>query len=323
MSSPSIPYELAAPIFRRVPPVDFLRSVAATCKSFSFAWYCSSFPSVVTVPDDVPSLNEGINRLANEGCGGQGLLLVRPGIYSESLRVTQNCWVLGLGPRNRVVVEAPGWESALVSAGLGARHVPNLFGWESFTSGEDTRVENLTFRCRNENMRGRCVYIVMGQLHLIHCDVDGAVLVGGCRTAPKLEACRVRGSRGSGLHFTDHCHASLTWSEISAHGSNGVLIDRGARPVVTRNLISKNQRCGIRALCGASPSSRGPGLGLGVLKNLGDNTFEGNVGGELSADLLFADEEEDEVRWGEDCVAAERRALELEESGQGRTIAVC
>ena len=75
--------------------------------------------------------------------------------------------------------------------------------------GEAACIENITFRCRNEQMRGQCVYIVMGQLHLVRCNVDGGVFVSGARTAPRFSECRIRKSRGNGMRFTDHAHASM------------------------------------------------------------------------------------------------------------------
>lgn len=148
------------------------------------------------------------------------MVLVRPGVHAESVRLTQNCYILGLGPRGKVVVEAPGWESALVSAGLGM----------GANFGEDAYIENVTFRCRNEMMRGRCVYIVNGHVSLKCCDIQGTVLVSGWRTSPQFVECQISKSRGNGLHFTDYSCPSLVKSTILHHGNHGILIDRRAMP---------------------------------------------------------------------------------------------
>lgn len=236
--------ELLPRVFALIPPLEFGRAVAASCRRFSLKWYFSLFSHIVTVPDDVPTINQAINRLARreEDPHGRfeasrGLVLVRPGIYAESVRVTQNCYVLGLGRRQSVIVEAPGWESALVFSGLGVR---------GFQSGEDSCIANMTFRCRNDLMRGRCVYIVLGQPALQHCDVEGGVQVSGCGTAPLLHRCNVRCSWASGVHFTDHCRGSLRESAVARSRRHGVLVDRGSVPAVAENRISGNALCGVR-----------------------------------------------------------------------------
>jgi len=241
-AGPELPPELVPRVLGLVPVVEFFHAVAPASRQFSVAWYTGLFPRKVVVPDDVPSINAAINQLA-EGAGGtgRGLVLVRPGRYLESVRVTQNCHLLGFGPPGQVVVEAPGWESALVFAGLGVK---------GFNSGEDACVVNMSFRCRNESMRGRCVYIVMGQPRLERCEVEGGLIVAGLRTLPQLRRCSIRRSRGSGLHFTDHCKGSLHESLVAGHGRHGALIDRYAQPDISRNCIRDNRACGIRIFSG-------------------------------------------------------------------------
>ncbi|CAK0887475.1 unnamed protein product [Prorocentrum cordatum] len=207
------------------------------CLRFSLKWYFSLFSHIVTVPDDVPTINQAINRLARREEGShprceasRGIVLVRPGVYAESVRVTQNCYVLGLGRRRGVVVEAPGWESALVFSGLGVR---------GFQHGEDSCIANMTFRCRNDLMRGRCVYIVLGQPALRHCDVEGGVQVSGCGTAPLLHGCHVRCSWAAPAEM-GHAVRAAEESVVARSRRHGVLVDRGSVPAVAGN---RRPRC--------------------------------------------------------------------------------
>jgi len=224
------------------PPLQFAQVLSACCRQFSLSWYLTLHEQrPVVVPDDAPSINAAINRLGQPGASatnGHGLVLVRPGTYAESVRVTRNCYLLGLGGRGKVVVEAPGWESALVFSGLGVR---------SFGSGEDACVANITFRCRNELMRGRCVYIVLGQPTLECCDICGGVQVAGRNTAPDLRRCRVHGSWGSGLH-----HGPLPWRVARKHSDRQPPAWRAHGP---RGAAARHQEpyCGQRRL-------RHPGL---------------------------------------------------------------
>ena len=99
ISLPHLPREVVVRIFERLPILSFLGGAVATCRKFSLKWYLErSFQKVVVVPDEEKSINAAMNRLAKEGDVGQGLVLVRPGLYSETVRVTQNCYVLGFGP---------------------------------------------------------------------------------------------------------------------------------------------------------------------------------------------------------------------------------
>lgn len=296
-----LPPDLLPDIFQWLPPLVFFEVVAPACHQFSQHWYISTFyPRRVIVPDDVPTLNSAINRLvaSKDGDERPGLVLVRPGTYAESLRVTQNCHVLGLGARGSVIVEAPGWESALVSAGLGGRKMPDVFGFEKFSTGEGACVENIAFRCRNYFMRSRCVYLVNGRLHLQSCDVDGGVLVSGFSTAPLLRDCRIRGARGNGIHFTDHCQARLHASAVDRSGRHGVLIDRHSQPEVLGNHIRGSQACGVRVCrgehCQATSGARtAMPLASLAMDRIRGNHFVDNVEGEFSFTPRFAEADVD------------------------------
>jgi len=281
---PELLSELVAHALSFVRLID-VAPVFATARRFSFTWYSQVFTRVVVVPNDLPTINGAINLLADDGLGGnggRGLVIVRPGTYTETVRVTQNCHLLGLGPKGSVVVEAPGWESALVFAGLGVK---------GFNSGEDACILNVTFRCRNENMRGRCVYIVMGQPRLERCIVEGGLVVAGMRTFPQLYDCKVHGSRGSGLHFTDHSRGSICECMVARHGRHGALLDRHARPKLECNQIKDNRGCGIKFFTGPGTEATTANANL-FPGNICHNILERNEGGKISVTPLVADPEE-------------------------------
>lgn len=288
--------DLLPRIFGYVPPLDFFRAAASSSKTLGLQWYLGQFPSVIVVPDDVASINEAINRLASRGGGhasprssasSKGLVLVRPGTYMESVRVTQNCCILGLGRCKDVIVEAPGWESALVFSGLGVR---------GFGSGEDACVANMTFRCRNEQMRGRCVYIVLGQPRLDNCSIQGGVLISGSGTAPQISGSHIRASWGSGLHLTDHCRGSLTECVVAGNRRHGILVDRASHPRIAGNIVKRNAACGIRVFCGALgplPEVAGMAAARSLDERIRGNELTGNGAGDsLCLTPRFADTEE-------------------------------
>merc|ERR1719473_1843876 len=152
----------------------------------------------------------------------------------------------------------------------------------------------MTFRCRNEQMQGRCVYIVMGTPVIERCDVQGSVLICGIRTAPQLVDCNIRGSRGSGLHLTDHCRASLRGCSITQNRRHGVLVDRLSCPTIMRNKISSNSECGIRVFHGKLSNEQMSGVRSAV-DGIHDNLIEGNGGDSISFSPQYVDSEENIV----------------------------
>ena len=66
----------------------------------------------VLVPDGAPTINAAINAAAHDG-----VVLVRPGLYSESVRVTRDLTLCGLGPLGSVVVQPPGCPPPVINRG--------------------------------------------------------------------------------------------------------------------------------------------------------------------------------------------------------------
>ena len=76
-----------------------------------------------------------------------GVVLVRPGLYGESVRVTRDLTLSGLGPRGSVVVQPPGWEAGLVWGGysVGQATVGRTVH-HAASAGAHARVRNVTVR---------------------------------------------------------------------------------------------------------------------------------------------------------------------------------
>jgi len=138
------------------------------------------------------------------------------------------------------------------------------------------------------------VYIVMGTPVIERCDVQGSVLICGIRTAPQLVDCNIRGSRGSGLHLTDHCRASLRGCSITQNRRHGVLVDRLSCPTIMRNKISSNSECGIRVFHGKLSNEQMSGVRSAV-DGIHDNLIEGNGGDSISFSPQYVDSEENIV----------------------------
>lgn len=89
---------------------------AFVCKEFStYDWYDRAVHPLTLFPSKrCKTLHDAISHAAVDGC-----LLIKPGVYRESLRIGINMVVIGIGPPGSVVLEAPGWEECVYFAGLG------------------------------------------------------------------------------------------------------------------------------------------------------------------------------------------------------------
>ncbi|CAK0794250.1 unnamed protein product [Prorocentrum cordatum] len=278
--------EIPALVLPWLDPLDFLRCAAPLGRAWSLEWYVEANGAVV-VPRDAATINEGINASAGKVAGGPrrgGLVLVRPGTYKEAVRVACGCHVVGLGP-GQVVVEEPGCESALV-----------------LVQQVSACVRNLTLRCQRPENRGKVVYIPHGRPLLERCVVEGGVHVCGAATAPTLRRCRVLGSPGDGIHFSDGSQGTVADCVVEGHARHGVLADRGARPELRGNRIGRNRSCGVRFLRAAARVEPGteavlvdPPAGF----EQGNSLFE-NEGGDYSVGDFFFEGEEQAMQEDED-----------------------
>ena len=158
---------------------------------------------VCIVPDDQPSILKGISHAPDNADGGGPFVLVRPGVYAESVRVLRDVTLVGMG--GEVVVRAPGWEAALVWGGYTVRKQKLLgdFDLEASNGGAGASVHNLTLTQRNMS-QALALYCTWGTPLVSHCRILGTVHVAGRGAAPTVRDCTIEGSIASGLRVVDH-----------------------------------------------------------------------------------------------------------------------
>ena len=185
------------------------------CKRFDLEWFLSDADTrrgITLVPDDVSSIMGGIAR-------NTPLVLVRPGIYVESVRITTNVTLLGVGPVGAATVIAPGWEPALVWGGFkagktsasarGSGHGAGAhIDLDAASGGSRAEVRGMSFTQRNQ-LQQTAVYITVGEPHIAQCDIVGTVHVAGSGAQPTLSNCHISRSRSCGVRFVDHSSGSL------------------------------------------------------------------------------------------------------------------
>lgn len=169
--------------------------------------------------------------LANVTAGGR--VLVRPGVYKESILLDKRVNLVGDGARDEIVVRVAG-ASCLRS------------------SAEAARVAGLTLRgAAGGGAPAFAVEVSRGELMLEDCDVSSETLscvaVHGPEAAPSIKRCRIHDGADSGLYFFDGASGSIEDCEVYGHANVGVAVTGGARPAVRRSRIYGGANAGVVA----------------------------------------------------------------------------
>jgi parallel beta-helix repeat protein len=170
-------------------------------------------------------------------------ILVRPGLYEESLVVNKPLEIIGDGPVEDIVIRARNANVLTFLASIG-------------------RVANLTLRQVGEEVMG--VSIQQGRLDLEGCDISSQA--ASCvyiwdGADPRLRRNKIHHGKKHGVQ--DDGLGTLEDNEIFGNSLHGVVIEVGGSPVLRRNQIHDNKQVGIVVQDGA----------LGTLE---DNEITGN-----------------------------------------------
>ena len=172
-------------------------------------------------------------------------ILVRPGLYEESLIVNKPLEIIGDGPVEDIVIRARDANVLAFQASIG-------------------RVANLTLRQVGEEVIG--VSIQQGRLDLEGCDISSQA--ASCvfiwdGADPRLRRNKIHHGKEHGVFVYDDGPGTLEDNEISSNGYSGVAIQGGGDPVLRRNQIHGNEESGAYVY----------DSGLGTLE---DNEIAGN-----------------------------------------------
>ncbi len=175
---------------------------------------------------DYESINEALKRSAP---GAR--VLVRPGVYEESVTLDRPVEVVGDGPRDRVIVRATG---------------ASCFTMKT----ERARVSGLTLR--GEAQGGAAFFAVDvpgGSLLLGDCEVSSDTLscvgVHGRTAAASIRGCIIHDGRDSGVYFFDAAEGSVQDCEVVNCTNVGVAVTGGASAAVARSTIHGGADAGL------------------------------------------------------------------------------
>lgn len=154
-------------------------------------------------------------------------ILVRPGVYDESVRLDHEVELVGDGPRADIIVRATDASCLVMDT-------------------DRARVAGLT-------LRGAAAFFAVdiprGKLLLEDCDLSSDTLscvgVHGRGAAPLIRGCRIHDSADSGLYFFNGAAGVVEGCEVSGSANVGVAVTGRASPAVRRSKIYGGADAGI------------------------------------------------------------------------------
>jgi parallel beta-helix repeat protein len=172
-------------------------------------------------------------------------ILVRPGLYEESLIVNKPLEIIGDGPVEDIVIRARDANVLTFQASIG--RVANLtlrqVGEE--VMGVSIQQGRLDLEgCDLSSQAGSCVSIRDGRLDLEGCDLSSQA--GSCVSIrdgadPRLRRNKIHHGKERGVIVYDDGLGTLEDNEIFGNGFHGVTIGAGGNPVLRRNQIRGNE----------------------------------------------------------------------------------
>jgi parallel beta-helix repeat protein len=166
-------------------------------------------------------------------------ILVRPGVYAESIVLDKDVEIIGDGPRDEVVLEQRGASVLTMRT-------------------EKATVRGLRLRSRKAAVPYpgllSTVCVPRGSLVLEDCDVsstDGVcVAAEGPRADPVLVRCRLREAGVYGLYFADRAQGTVEECDVRTCGQAGVAVLGGANPTLRNCTVHRNHQAGILVWAG-------------------------------------------------------------------------
>jgi F-box protein 11 len=173
---------------------------------------------------DFPTITAAI-RAARPG----DRILVRPGLYRESVVLDKPLEIIGQGPVEEIVVEVQDADVILFKANIG-------------------RVTNLTLRQLGGKKVWYGVNIDQGRLELEGCDItsrSGSCVAIHDGADPRLRGNRIHDGKQSGVFVYENGLGTVEDNDITSNNKAGVEIKTRGNPTLRRNQIHDGKAVGL------------------------------------------------------------------------------
>ncbi|MFC1705531.1 right-handed parallel beta-helix repeat-containing protein [Planctomycetota bacterium] len=200
----------------------------AVRKTWSVRRSQSGDKGIVVSPDGSTSYRTISSAMERAQPGDR--ILVLPGVYKETLKITMDLEIAGDGPREKILVDG-------------------IAGCCLESTAEEASVRGLTLRGhKGSDAAPAVVSITQGKLLLEDCDIACGGLAGiaivGPETDPTIRGCRVLDCGTDGVLATSRCKGTIEDCQLSGNGIGIRSID-GAEPVVRACSISESLQNGV------------------------------------------------------------------------------
>ncbi len=181
------------------------------------------------IVDSIPSSGnfKTITEAINKAQAGYRLI-IRPGIYRESVIIQKPPEIIGDGNMEVIVIESKGRNALFFNTGFG-------------------RVANLTIRL-NEGGDSSAVDIAQGKFELEGCDISsqswGCVAIHG-GADPRLRRNQIHGSERNGIIVYENGKGTIEDNDIYENSFSCVMIKGDGDPVLRRNRIRLGKVSGV------------------------------------------------------------------------------
>lgn len=176
---------------------------------------------------DFASIGEAIkNAAANDK------LIIRPGVYRESVIVDKDLDIAGDGAIEEIIIVGENASCLQISA-------------------NKATVRGLTLQGRGAG-RGKAFFAVdvgRGESVLENCDITSdslsCIAVHGVEANPTVKNCRIRDGADSGVYFYDNARGQIVQCDIYRHRNASIAVTNGANPTVKNCRVFEGENGGV------------------------------------------------------------------------------
>lgn len=184
---------------------------------------------VSAISGDFQTIQEA---LRNASSGAR--LLIRPGVYKESILLDKNIEIIGDGEVKEIIIESVNQSCVLMET-------------------DQASVRNLTLRGRGAKY-GKGFFAVdvrRGELTIDNCDINSdslsCIAVHGSWANPLIKNCLIHDGADSGVYFFDNARGQIEDCDIFRNANANVAITGGANPSIKNCRIFEGENGGVVA----------------------------------------------------------------------------
>ncbi len=161
-------------------------------------------------------------------------ILVKAGVYTESLVLDKNIEIIGNGPKEQIILESNNDHCVVMQT-------------------SHASIRGLTIRCQagQESRQYHALDILQGQLFIEDCSItsnsSACIVIHHAAANPTIRYCTIYGSASNGIAVYDDAQCTIEYCDIFECSESGISIATGGNPVFRHCTIHHSQQHGIFA----------------------------------------------------------------------------